>query len=149
MPYLLDTEFGKMFPGKADIFLRKWEGNIVPKLQKMSTVKDPLVMPTDNESEESCYRAFQILTTLLSPTVSGRSKGWAKWSTKSALSYLLDIKPAGTSISSLLDHSQTMVENHQPHIVCLGAPSSTAQYIIVAENDRVTIPLDGKRIVLV
>ncbi|RXN32900.1 hypothetical protein ROHU_015979 [Labeo rohita] len=93
MPYLLDTEFGKMFPGKADIFLRKWEGNIVPKLQKMSTVKDPLVMPTDNESEESCYRAFQILTTLLSPTVSGRSKGWAKWSTKSALSYLLDIKP--------------------------------------------------------
>ncbi|XP_059365629.1 uncharacterized protein LOC132104288 [Carassius carassius] len=142
MPYLLDTEFGKMFPGKADLFLRKLEGNIVPKLQKMSTVKNPLVMPTDNEIEDSCYRALQILITLLPPTASGRSKGWAKCSTKSALAYLLDIKPAGTSISSLLDNSQTMSESHQPHIVCLGAPSSTAQYIIVAENDKVTIPLE-------
>ncbi len=35
-----------------------------------------------------------------------------------------------------------MVENHQPHIVCLGAPSSTAQYIIVSENDKGTIPLE-------
>ncbi len=35
-----------------------------------------------------------------------------------------------------------MVENHQPHIVCLGAPSSTAQYIIVSENDKDTIPLE-------
>lgn len=49
---------------------------------------------------------------------------------------------AGTSIFSLLDNSLTMVENHQPHIVCLGAPSPTAQYIIVAENDKVTIPLE-------
>ncbi|XP_065099519.1 uncharacterized protein [Paramisgurnus dabryanus] len=142
MPYLLDTEFGKMFPGKADLFLRKWEGNIVPKLQKMATEKDPLVMPTDNGSEESCYRALQLLTTLLPPTASGRSKGWAKCSTKSALVYLLDIKPAGTSISSLLDNSQKIVENHQPHIVCFGAPSSTAQYIIVAENDKLAIPLE-------
>ncbi|XDV14334.1 hypothetical protein PO909_014605 [Leuciscus waleckii] len=79
-----------MFPGKADLFLRKWEGNIVPKLQKMSTVKNPLVMPTDIEIEDSCYR---VLITLLPPTASGRSKGWAKCSTKSALAYLLDIKP--------------------------------------------------------
>ncbi|XP_026095690.1 uncharacterized protein LOC113067521 [Carassius auratus] len=86
MPYLLDTEFGKMFPGKADPFLRKWEGNIVPKLQKMSTVKNPLVMPTDNESEDSCFITF------LPPTASGRNKGWAKCSTKSALANLLDIK---------------------------------------------------------
>jgi len=35
-----------------------------------------------------------------------------------------------------------MVESHQPRIVCIGAPSSTAQYIIVAENDKVTIPLE-------
>ncbi|KAL1274033.1 hypothetical protein QQF64_026847 [Cirrhinus molitorella] len=108
----------------------------------MSTVKDRLVMPNDNESEESCYRALQILTTLLPPIASGRTKGRAKCGTKLALAYLLDIKSAGTSISSLLDNSQTTVENPQPHIVCLGAPSSTAQYIIVAENDKVTIPLE-------
>ena len=47
-----------MFPGKADLFLRKWEGNIVPKLQKMSTVKNPLVMPTDNESEGRLLCSF-------------------------------------------------------------------------------------------
>ncbi|ROL55346.1 hypothetical protein DPX16_0251 [Anabarilius grahami] len=58
MPYLLDTEFGKMFPGKADLFLRKWEGNIVPKLQKISTVKNPLVMPTNNESEGRLLCSF-------------------------------------------------------------------------------------------
>ncbi|KAF4100631.1 hypothetical protein G5714_018827 [Onychostoma macrolepis] len=101
-------------PYLADLFLRKWEGNIVSKLQKMSTGKDPLVMPTDNESEDSCHRALQILTTLLPPTASGRSKGWAKCSTKPALAHLLDIKPAGTSISSLLDNSLTMVETINP-----------------------------------
>lgn len=47
-----------MFPGKADLFLRKWEGNIVPKLQKMSTVKNPLVMQTDNESEGRLLCSF-------------------------------------------------------------------------------------------
>ncbi|XP_056449876.1 uncharacterized protein LOC130385402 isoform X2 [Gadus chalcogrammus] len=37
MPYMFDTEFGKMFPGKDDMFIRKWEGTIIPKILKMST----------------------------------------------------------------------------------------------------------------
>jgi hypothetical protein len=26
-----------MFPGKADMFIQKWEGTIIPKILKMST----------------------------------------------------------------------------------------------------------------
>ncbi|XP_057213728.1 uncharacterized protein LOC130568741 isoform X2 [Triplophysa rosa] len=139
MPYLLDTEFEKMFPGKGELFLLKWEGNIVPKLLKMSSMKDLAVFAACNSNDESCYRALQMLTELLPPTASGRGKGWAKCSVKSAITYLLDIKQTGTSLQ---DHSQRIVENHQPHLVCLGSPSTTAQYIIVADNDKVTIPLE-------
>ena len=58
-----------MFPGKADLFLRKWEGNIVPKLQKMSTEKNPLVMPAGNESEgrllcSFCQNVFLSVNTI-------------------------------------------------------------------------------------
>lgn len=62
-----------MFPGKADLFLRKWEGNIVPKLQKVSTEKNPLVMPTD-ESEGRLLCSFcQNVVFLSVNTISFRS----------------------------------------------------------------------------
>ncbi|XP_055059369.2 uncharacterized protein [Misgurnus anguillicaudatus] len=143
MPYLFDTEFGKMFPGKVDLFLRKWEGNIVPKLLKMYAMKHPAI-PASND--ESCYIALQMLTQLLPPTASGRAKGWAKCSVKSAITYLLDIKQDETSNPSLLDSSQRIMENHQPHIVCVGSPSTTAQYFIVAENEEVIIPLEDSNL---
>nr|XP_040024990.1 uncharacterized protein LOC120812847 [Gasterosteus aculeatus aculeatus] len=125
MPYLLDAEFGKMFPGKEDLFLRKWEGHIVPKLLKVATLEnDPHVLPAGEESDEFlCFRALQMLTHYLPPTASGRAKGWAKCSVKSALSYILDIKPTGTSIPSLLEGSpEEAVGVHQPKLVCLGHP---------------------------
>lgn len=143
MPYLLDMEFEKMFPGKGELFSLKWVGNIVPKLLKMSSMKDPTVFPASNSNDESCYRALQMLTELLPPTASGRGKGWAKCSVKSAITYLLDIKQTGTM---LLDNSQRIVENLQPHLVCLGSPSMEAQYIIVASNDKVTIPLEDNNL---
>ncbi|XP_007238050.3 leucine-rich repeat and immunoglobulin-like domain-containing nogo receptor-interacting protein 2b isoform X2 [Astyanax mexicanus] len=142
MPYLLDIEFEKMYPGKADLFLQKWEGSIVPKLLKMATMKDnPTFLPSTAESDGPCFRALQMLTYLLPPTASGRGKGWTKCSVKSAISYILDIKPPGSSGSRHLDPDRA-VKNQQPHLLCLGDPSTTAQYIIVAENNKVAIPLE-------
>ncbi|KAL7877606.1 hypothetical protein SRHO_G00042490 [Serrasalmus rhombeus] len=144
MPYLLDLEFEKMHPGKADLFLQKWEGSVVPKLLRMATMKEnPAVLASASESEEPCFRALQILTYLLPPTASGRGKGWTKCSVKSAICYILDIKLSETDSSILMGNSpDRVVENHQPHLICLGQPSSTAQYIIVAEKDKVAIPLE-------
>ncbi|XP_062374219.1 uncharacterized protein LOC134062272 isoform X2 [Sardina pilchardus] len=50
----------------------------------------------------------------------------------------------GTSISSLLDNQNPparLVECRQPNLVCIGQPNTTAQCIIIAENDKVAIPL--------
>ncbi|KAK9517652.1 hypothetical protein VZT92_023001 [Zoarces viviparus] len=59
------------------------------------------------------------------------------------------MKPTGTSIPGLLEGSpEGAVGVHQPKFVCLGHPSTTAQYIIIAKNDKVAIPLQdegGKR----
>ena len=49
----------------------------------------------------------------------------------------------GTSISSLLNPPERLVGYHQPHLVCIGQPNATAQYVIVAEKDKVAIPLDN------
>lgn len=40
-----------MFPGKGDLFLLKWKVNIVPKLLKMSAMKDPTVFPASNSND--------------------------------------------------------------------------------------------------
>lgn len=45
-----------------------------------------------------------------------------------------------------MDHSQQTVGNHQPHLVCFGSPSTTAQYLIVADNHKVTIPLEDNNL---
>lgn len=39
MPTLLDTEFGKMFEGKGDLFLRRWEATIIPKLKAIAIME--------------------------------------------------------------------------------------------------------------
>ncbi|XP_059211141.1 uncharacterized protein LOC131989822 [Centropristis striata] len=155
MPYLLDAEFARMFPGKEDLFLRKWEGQIVPKLLKVATLEnenDLSDLPASEESDESvCFRALKLLTRYLPPTASGRNKGWTKCSVKSALSYILEVKPTGTSIPSLLQRPLVAAARgaemgvHQPRLVCLGHPSATtAQYILVAKNDKVAIPLEDE-----
>ncbi|KAK0155471.1 hypothetical protein N1851_002136 [Merluccius polli] len=48
----------------------------------------------------------------------------------------------GTSISSLLNPPERLVGYHQPHLVCIGQPNATAHYVIVAEKDKVAIPLE-------
>ncbi|KAK0149753.1 Cytidine monophosphate-N-acetylneuraminic acid hydroxylase [Merluccius polli] len=123
MPYLFDTEFGRMLPGKADVFNRKWEAIIVPNILKISTASEPSGLPPVPEND-------------------GRGKGYGKCSVKSALAYLLDIKPIGTSISSLLNPPERLVGYHQPHLVCIDQPNATAHYVIVAEKDKVAIPLE-------
>ncbi|KAK0142276.1 hypothetical protein N1851_012116 [Merluccius polli] len=62
-------------------------------------------------------------------------------------SFLLNPPPPshpqiGTSISSLLNPPERLVGYHQPHLVCIGQPNATAQYVIVAEKDKVAIPLE-------
>ncbi|KAK0139500.1 hypothetical protein N1851_023627 [Merluccius polli] len=131
-----------MLPGKADVFNRKWEAIIVPNILKISTASEPSGLPPVPENDASCYKALQKIIQLLPPTSSGRGKGYGKCSVKSALAYLLDIKPIGTSISSLLNPPERLVGYHQPHLVCIGQPNATAQYVIVAEKDKVAIPLE-------
>uniref|UniRef100_A0AAV2MJS9 Uncharacterized protein n=1 Tax=Knipowitschia caucasica TaxID=637954 RepID=A0AAV2MJS9_KNICA len=107
LPCLLDVEFGKLLPGKQDLFLRKWEAHCVPKLLKVATLEnyDNILQDTEENGEARAFRALQILTHLLPPIALGRGKGWSKCSVKSALSYILDIKPTGTSLSSLMEGS--------------------------------------------
>ena len=50
-------------------------------------------------SESRSFRALQILTHLLPPTASGK-RGSTRISVKSALSYMLDIKPVGKLLLS-------------------------------------------------
>ncbi|XP_062339698.1 uncharacterized protein LOC134038103 [Osmerus eperlanus] len=145
MPYLIDKDFGEMFPGKADLFLRKWEATIVPKLLKLAALEKNVEGPPQPESAESkCFTALKMLTHYLPPTASGRSQGWSKCSVKSALSYILDVKPTGTSINSLLESPETATTVNQPCLVSLGHPSSAVQYVIIAATDRVVIPLQDE-----
>nr|XP_040035180.1 uncharacterized protein LOC120820964 isoform X2 [Gasterosteus aculeatus aculeatus]XP_040045388.1 uncharacterized protein LOC120826870 isoform X2 [Gasterosteus aculeatus aculeatus] len=51
----------------------------------------------------------------------------------------------GTSIPSLLEGSpEEAVGVHQPKLVCLGHPRTVAQYVIIAKNDNVAIPLQDE-----
>ncbi|KAM4527227.1 uncharacterized protein PAE49_024153 [Odontesthes bonariensis] len=149
LPYLFDSEFARMFPGKENQFLRKWEGHIVPKLLKVARLEnenDPDVLSAGEESDESrCLRALKSLTSFLPPTATGRNKGWSKCSVKSALSYILEVKQTGTSIPSLYqEQTAGAADVQQPKLVCLGDPCSAAQYIIVAKHDKVAIPLQDE-----
>ncbi|CAL8253596.1 unnamed protein product [Boreogadus saida] len=91
----LDLDFDKQFEGKADLFLRKWETNIIPKLMKVAALEmsEDLENPstTGNNSDDMlCFKALQVLTHLLPPTASVRGAGWSRCSVKSAISYLMD-----------------------------------------------------------
>ncbi|KAG9267221.1 hypothetical protein AMEX_G18038 [Astyanax mexicanus] len=76
MPTLLDTEFGKMNEGGKDLFLRRWEATIIPKLKAiaimetgdLASLKD---MEHQNE-DEKCYTMFVVLTHLLPPVAMSR-----------------------------------------------------------------------------
>ena len=35
----LDSEFGKLTGGKTDLFLRRWEANIIPKLKSVAALE--------------------------------------------------------------------------------------------------------------
>lgn len=39
----LDVEFGKMTDGKADLFIRRWEASIIPKLKAVITMEGGVV----------------------------------------------------------------------------------------------------------
>ncbi|XP_072772028.1 uncharacterized protein [Nerophis lumbriciformis] len=120
MPYLIDREFEKMFPNKTDIFLRKWDATMVPKLLKLAALEGKDEPPEAESAESKCYRAVVL-----------------KWGYMYPWGYL---KP-GTSFHDLLqttDPAPVM----QPHLVSIGHRSTTStQYVIVAANDYVVIPL--------
>ncbi|XP_028449633.1 uncharacterized protein LOC114565647 isoform X2 [Perca flavescens] len=83
IPTLLDTEFGKMHQGKGDLFLRRWEASIMPKLKAVAA----------REKDEKCYIMLVVLTHLLPPIAASRC------SVKSAITQLVDFVPAGSTIA--------------------------------------------------
>ncbi|MEQ2309032.1 hypothetical protein AMECASPLE_034418 [Ameca splendens] len=48
----------------------------------------------------------------------------------------------GTRIASLCSDSSASSTNHHSQLICIGDLGSLKQYVIVAKNDKVTIPLD-------
>ncbi|XP_029927440.1 uncharacterized protein LOC115373278 [Myripristis murdjan] len=142
MPSLLDIEFGKMMDGKTDLFIRRWEASIIPKLKAVAAIERSDVASLtermeDQTDDEKCYTMLVVLTHLLPPLPGSRC------SVKSAISFLLDFVPPGTSIASLCSEPK-MASRTQPQLICIGnLKSTTRQYIIVARNDGVTIPVDG------
>ncbi|XP_039455377.1 uncharacterized protein LOC120433334 [Oreochromis aureus] len=117
IPSLVDLEFGKLTGGKTDLFLRKWEASII--------LKPPPHTPP------------RVLTHLLPPV------GASRCSLKSAITHLVDFALPGTSIASFCSDPEASSTTHQPQLICIGdLKSATRQYIIVAKNDKVTIPLN-------
>ncbi|MEQ2243940.1 hypothetical protein ILYODFUR_012042 [Ilyodon furcidens] len=136
----LDSEFGRFTGEKADLFLRKWEANIIPKLKAVAAMEPGLCTLLkgieDMTEDEACYTMLVLLTHLLSPV------GVSHCSAKTTITNLLDFVLPGTRIASLCSDSSTSSTNHQPQVICIGDLRSLKQYVIVAKNDKVTIPLD-------
>ncbi|CAI5661484.1 unnamed protein product [Oreochromis niloticus] len=79
----------------------------------------------------------RVLTHLLPPV------GPSRCSLKSAITHLVDFALPGTSIASFCSDPEASSTTHQPQLICIGdLKSATRQYIIVAKNDKVTIPLN-------
>ncbi|MED6273352.1 hypothetical protein CHARACLAT_005474 [Characodon lateralis] len=140
MPSLLDSEFGRLTVEKAELFLRKWEANIIPKLKAAAALEPRrctlLKEIEDMTEDEACYAMLVLLTHLLPPV------GVSRCSAKTTITYLLDFVPPGTRIASLCSDSSASSTTHQPQLICIGDLRSLKKYVIVAKNDKVTIPLD-------
>ncbi|XP_051961405.1 uncharacterized protein LOC127628663 [Xyrauchen texanus] len=134
MPSLMDIEFGKITDAKSDQFIRKWEVTIIPKLRAVAALEKGGVASLtegmeDQTDDEKCYTMLVLLTHLLPPMPGSRC------SVKSAITFLIDFVPSGTSIASLCDNSE-MAPRTQPQLICIGSlKSPTRQYIITARND--------------
>ncbi|XP_047185130.1 uncharacterized protein LOC118301910 [Scophthalmus maximus] len=92
IPTLLDTEFGKMHEGKGDLFLRRWEASIMPKLKAVAASEKGDVASLvegmeDQSDDENCYMMLVVLTHLLPPIAASRC------SVKSAIKRLVDFVP--------------------------------------------------------
>ncbi|KAK9523395.1 hypothetical protein VZT92_019790 [Zoarces viviparus] len=142
IPTLLDTEFSKIYEGKGDLFLRRWEASIMPKLKAVAarekgdiaSVVEGMEEQTD---DEKCYTMLVVLTRLLPPVAASRC------SVKSAITRLLDYVPVGSTIASLYNASQDPAQSTQPQLACIGnLRGGSQQYVIVAKSDKIAIPLD-------
>ncbi|KAI7789422.1 uncharacterized protein LOC130551078 [Triplophysa rosa] len=149
MPSLMDIEFSKLTDGKEDMFIRKWEGTIIPKLkeiallEKKMDIRQLLEKADSQDDDELCYTMLKVLIHLLPPMPSGRSAAGSKCCVNSAVSYLLEFVPAGTSVISLLTESMKgSLKSGQPQLVSIGSLGHGAQYVIVAKNDSFALPLD-------
>ncbi|KAL4009443.1 hypothetical protein ACER0C_003295 [Sarotherodon galilaeus] len=142
-PRFLDMPslFGKLTGGKTDLFLRKWEASIIPKIKSVAALEtrvSSLLKDFEEKTEdEACYTAHVVLTHLLPPV------GASRCSLKSAIKHLVDFALPGTSMALLCSDPEASSTTHQPQLICIGdLKTATRQYIIVAKNDKVTIPLN-------
>ncbi|KAF5892104.1 uncharacterized protein DAT39_018201, partial [Clarias magur] len=82
--------------GKENLFIRKWEGTIIPKLEEMASlekkmdIRHLLEKANSQHDDGLCYAMLKILIHLLPPTASGRSVVGSKCCVKFAVSYLLE-----------------------------------------------------------
>ncbi|KAL3986518.1 PWWP domain-containing DNA repair factor 3 [Sarotherodon galilaeus] len=89
-PRFLDMPslFGKLTGGKTDLFLRKWEASIIPKLKSVAALEtrmSSLLKDFEEKTEdEACYTALVVLTHLFPPV------GASHCSLKSAITHLVD-----------------------------------------------------------
>ncbi|XP_039673212.1 uncharacterized protein LOC120569406 [Perca fluviatilis] len=132
IPTLLDTEFGKMHQGKGDLFLRRWEASIMPKLKAVAArekgdVASLVEGMEDQTDDEKCYIYLQQ----------------AAVASSLAITQLIDFVPAGSTIASLYNASQDPAQSTQPQLVCIGhLRGGSQQYVIVGKSDKIAIPLD-------
>ncbi len=59
--FQFDSDFGKEFEGKAELFIRKWETNIIPKLMKADSLELPedLANPVSSMNDSDGKSNFQ------------------------------------------------------------------------------------------
>ncbi|KAK5606148.1 hypothetical protein CRENBAI_026303 [Crenichthys baileyi] len=121
--------------------------NIIPKLMKIasSEMSEDLSTSAFSGNTNGWYGLLQSTSGTYTPSSTNcirQGRGWSRCSVKSAISFLVDFAPSGTSISSLFDNPDSSVRTQQPYILCLGHPSgATHQYVIVVKTDKIAIPL--------
>ncbi|XP_015217537.2 uncharacterized protein [Lepisosteus oculatus] len=152
VPSAIDSEFERMFPGKGENFLSKWETCVLPKVRQIAE-KEKLpeivtLLEQSRSEKEDCYMLtmLKVLMHMLPPANNSRASQPAKSNTKPPINYLVDLAPIGTNISTLFcqpdmpragSHSQA-----KPRILTVGPlDSPSRRFFVLAPAERVVLPL--------
>ncbi|XP_066554653.1 uncharacterized protein LOC136741940 [Amia ocellicauda] len=152
VPSTIDSEFERLFPGKGESFLSKWDTCVLPKVRHIAEKeKHPeigVLLEQSCAEKEDFYTLtmLKLLIHLLPPTNTGRATQPTKCSIKHAIRYLVEFAPDGTSVSSLLCDAGTSngasSSQAKPYILSLGnLDNPSRQLFILAPAEKVVLPL--------